>query len=241
MIGALKRRALLLFIATGAVDIAAPVAAQQAKNWSWLQGCQVTFVLRTGTTPVVQTAALTIDAAWLEGGMLPDVLRHACPSQPVEDTSVWLSSAVLDVLKIKDLGHRGHHPYWILHIGAPAMHSDWPGTQSAPADRVSGQPVETTIAMQKVGRSRLYDIEYLSPDVTMAGRARISCGDDAVNRICNRWGYPPFAGLMVDYYISQDQFPAPSDVSTDPNTESGAILQFDQRLREWLIDLERPR
>jgi hypothetical protein len=50
-----------------------------------------------------------------------------------------------------------------------------------------------------------------------------------------------FAGLTVDYNISQDQFPAPGEVSTDPSTEPGAILQFDQRLRGWLIDLERPR
>ena len=238
MIRALKRGALSLLMMAVTVAIVAP--AQSAPNWPWLQGCQVTFVLRTSTTPVVQTAVLTIDAAWLEYSMVPDALRHACPSQPVEATNVWLSSAILDLFKIKDLGQRRSHPDWSLDIFASAMHSDWPGTQSAPADRVHGQPVETTIAMQKTGRGRLYDIEYLSPDVTMAGQVRIWCGDDPVNRTCRRWGYPPFAGLMVNYRISQDQFPAPNEASTDPNTESGAVLQFDRRLREWLIDLERP-
>jgi len=240
-------------VAICAVAWSTIAAAQQtppvsSQNRYAIPGCHVMFVLRTATTPVLRTATLAIDVAWLEYGAMADFvvsnnheLSRVCPTQPVEINNVWLSSTVLDVLKIKDLGHRGHHPYWNLDITAGPAFKNEPQTFPPPANRAPGQPVETTITMQKSGRGRTYDIEYLSPDVTMAGRARISCADDAVNRTCGRWGYPPFAGLMVDYKISQDQFPAPNEVSTDPNTEPGALLQFDQRLREWLIDLERPR
>jgi hypothetical protein len=61
-----------------------------------------------------------------------------------------------------------------------------------------------------------------------------------VKRVCTGLG-ARFAGLLVDYRVSQDQFPAPDAISTDPSTEPGIMLQFDQRLREWLIDLEHPR
>jgi hypothetical protein len=62
--------------------------------------------------------------------------RKECPSQPVEVNSVWLTSAVLGVLQIKDLGHRGHHPDWLLDIRADSR------TGPAPENRVRGQPVE---------------------------------------------------------------------------------------------------
>lgn len=208
-----------------------------SENRSALPTCQVTFLLRT--------TALVVDTAWLHYGLMADFvasrdLLHSCPPQPVDIDNVWLSSAVLGVLKIKDLGHRDDHPDWLLEIRASPSDKDQPGTQPAPANRVRGQPVETTITMQKSGRGRTYDIEYLSPDATIAGRVRILCVDDRVNRMCHgprAW----FAGLMIDYNISQDEFPAPSEVSTDANTEPGAILQFDRNLRGWLIDLERPR
>jgi hypothetical protein len=203
-----------------------------------IPGCQVTFVLRTDTRPFVRTAALTIDVAWLEYAAMVDFLfshqlAHICPPQPVEVNHVWLSRAVLDVLKIKDLGHRGHHPYWTLNMRAA------PKTFPAPENRVREQPIEASIEMEKIGRSRNYIIRYRTSDETMAGTSKISCADDPVNRICN--GVSWFAGLLVDYRISQDQFPATHETSTDPSTESGAILQFDQRLRSWIIDLEKPR
>ena len=242
MLEVLKRRALLPLAIAAVPAYSSIVIAQQSppnptENRFKIPDCQLTFQLRT--------TALVVDTAWLEYGAMPDIVlslrqTHVCPTQPIEIDNLWLSSAVLGVLKIQDLGHRNHYPYWLLHVRASPPDKDQRRTQPAPANRVRDQTVETTITMQKIGRSRDYEIQYLSPDVTIAGSARISCVDDREGRMCDR-GYPPFAGLMVDYNISQDKFPAPSEVSTDPNTEPGAILEFDQRLREWLIDLERPR
>ncbi len=242
MIAALKHR-FLLPLAIAAVPAYSLIAiAQQpppvpTENRFKIPDCQLTFQLRT--------TALVVDTAWLEYGAMPDIVlslrqTHVCPTQPIETDNLWLSSAVLGVLKINDLGHRNHYPYWLLHVQAAVTDKDQPGTRPAPLNRLRDPTVEATITMQKSGRGRTYDIQYLSSDPTSAGRATILCVDDPTNRSCSRWGYPPFAGLMVNYNISQDQFPAPSEVSTDPLTEPGAILQFDQRLREWLIDLERP-
>jgi hypothetical protein len=159
----------------------------------------------------------------------------------VEIEDIYIARAVLDGLDIRNgLGRRD----WLVHIRASPVFENEPQTHPAPADRIPGQPVETSIEMHMnpiVKRARDYDICYRSSDATMAGLAKIDCDDDNVNRVCGRRGYPPFAELMVNYRLSQDQFPAPDQVSTDPSTESGAILQFDQRLREWLIGLERPR
>jgi hypothetical protein len=203
-----------------------------SRNTHAIPGCRVTFLLGI--------ASLTVEAELLDYSMVsPSHGRKECPSQPVEVDSVYLTSAVLGVLKIKDLGHRGYHPDWLLHIRPSPVFQNEPQTFPAPASRVRGQPVEASIEMQKFGRGRSYVIHYRTSDETMAGTSKISCDDDPENRICS--GALRFAGLMLNYSISQDQFPATHEVSTDPSTESGAILQFDQRLREWLIDLERPR
>jgi len=245
MLEVLKRRALLPLAIAAVPAYSSIVIAQQSppnptENRFKIPDCQLTFQLRT--------TALVVDTAWLEYGAMPDIVlslrqTHVCPTQPIEIDNLWLSSAVLGVLKINDLGHRNHYPYWLLHVRASPTDKDQPGTRPAPANRVPRQPIDASIEMHTnpiVKRAREYDIHYYSSDPTVAGEAKINCGDDDVNRVCHGPG-AWFAGLMVNYDISQDQFPAPNEVSTDPQTEPGAILQFDQRLREWLVDLERPR
>jgi hypothetical protein len=227
--------AVILSIATAPAQQTPPAPSQ---NRFGVPGCHVTFLL--GNT------ALTVDVAWLQLAFMEDFaassdLRHVCPSQPVQIDTVSLSRTVLDVLNIGGtLGRRGF-PVWLLDIRASHISNSELQTFPAPADHIQGPPVETLIEMHKVnGRGREYDIRYRSPDERMAGIIRILCVDDNVNRVCVEPN-GRFAGLTVYYSVSQDQFPAPDEVSTDPSTESGAILQFDQRLRAWLIDLEHPR
>jgi hypothetical protein len=201
---------------------------------------------------LLRTTALTVNAEWLDYGMIsPEFGSHVCPSQPVEIHNVYFARTVLDVLDIRNgLGRRE----FLLDVEASPIFKNEPPTFPAPADRVPGQPVDASIEMhmtwarspETIARypslkdGRDYDIHYRSSDATIAGSARIGCGDDGIKREC-RGPMSRFAGLIVNYHVSQDQFPAPDEVSTDLSTESGAILQFDQRLREWLIGLERPR
>jgi hypothetical protein len=88
---------------------------------------------------------------------------------------------------------------------------------------------------------RWYDIRYRSVDETLSGQVRIYCGGRPRARYCSPGPFPKFAGLVIQYHLSQWRLPAPDAVSTDPTTEPGAILQFDQRFREWLVSVERPR
>ncbi len=190
-------------------------------------------------TFLLGTTALAIDADWLDYSMTPQQFgKQECPSQPVERESVYFHRSVLDLLNIG--GHLWSSIQTGFYPGLTSFNSELQ-TFPAPADHIQGPPVETLIEMHKVnGRGREYDIRYRSPDERMAGIIRILCVDDNVNRVCVEPN-GRFAGLTVYYSVSQDQFPAPDEVSTDPSTESGAILQFDQRLRGWLIDLEHPR
>jgi hypothetical protein len=185
---------------------------------------------------------LAVNAEWVDYSRSSlEYGRRVCPSQPVEVQQVYFDRSILDLLNLQSsLGRR----HWLLSVqGFPA-----------PTDRVPGQPVEASIEMHmtwarspdtiarhpSLKDARSYDIHYRSSDPTLTGSAQIGCSDDGVKREC-RSTISRFAGLMVDYHISQDQFPAPDEVSTDPSTEPRAILKFDQRLREWLINLERPR
>ena len=99
---------------------------------------------------------------------------------------------------------------------------------------------------------RWYDINYQSPDEALSGEVSIICvatrdfgkGTGEINtrkRHCGTARLRRFHGVVVQYSLSQWRLPAPESVSTDPATESGAILQFDKRIREWLVGLERPR
>jgi len=61
-------------------------------------------------------------------------------------------------------------------------------------------------------------------------------------RTCDR-NAPDYGGLRVNYSISQTQLPLVDEAdatSVDPITEPGAVLQFEMRLRAWILDLARP-
>ena len=216
MIEALKRRILSpLIVAAVTSACCASTAAQQApyipsQNPSALPGCRMTFLLRT--------TALTVNSEWVDYSKSSlKYGREVCPPRPVEVQQVYFDRTVLDFFNIQSsLGRR----HWLLSVAA------FP----APADRVPGQPVDASIEMhmtwarspETIARypslkdARSYDIHYRSYDRTLTGSSQIGCGDDGVKREC-RSAISRFAGLMVDYHISQDQFPVPDEVSTDPS------------------------
>jgi hypothetical protein len=196
-------------------------------------------------TFLLWATALLVEPEWLEySRMTVSYGRKECPTHPVAVNNVYFSRSILDVLGIASgLGRRD----FLLHVQGLPVSQNEPQTFPAPANRVPGQPVEASIEMSKIpemnakfsNQGRRYSIHYSTSDQTMAGDAEIICGSDGVRRVCTG-PRRRFAGLLVNYSVSQDQFPASEEASTDPSTEAGTILQFDQRLRQWLIGLERP-
>ncbi len=197
------------------------------------------------------TTRLHIDKTWLDGSMPIWPLNEGiCPKQPIQVKSVYFGPDVRYVLGIGSGLGRG----WFRLYLEPAL-VDLP--IPAPYDPVWHQPVDATIEMSGDTRidpqhrsNRYYKITYRSSSAMLAGEVRVGCGGEGGQRSCSVAPYPHFAALVIRYEFDQPKLPVPNitaispetePASTDPSTEPGAVLQFDQRLREWLIDLERPR
>ncbi|MBV9859457.1 MAG: hypothetical protein JO038_05055 [Alphaproteobacteria bacterium] len=203
-------------------------------------------------TFLLRTTALQVQSEWLDYSSMvsPGYGWKECPSQPVEVRNVWFAPSVLDVLGI--WSGLGRHLFLLDVEGSPAL-DDGPQAGPAPLGRGPAQAVETSIEISRYGpndpillrypnlsKVRRYNISYHSSSDTLTGRTTITCNGTGRNRQC-AGPSARFAGLILNYKLSQDQFPIPDMVSTDPTTEPGAVLQFDQHLREWLAGLERPR
>jgi hypothetical protein len=201
-------------------------------------GCHVVLML--------PSTELAVQTKWL-GPITLERLRTlyhgACPSDPVKIDGVEFGRPVLDVLKIQTgLGRDSLR----LYVYGASASDDRMGLPPRPIQTDQNSPIEASIEMRKYEdqRSRYarhYDIRYRSPDEALSGQVSIDCAGYAGSRNCGPGPFPKFAGLVIRYRLSQWHLPVPEVVSTDPTTEPGAILQFDQRFREWLISLERPR
>jgi len=133
MLEVLKRRALLPLAIAAVPAYSSIVIAQQSppnptENRFKIPDCQLTFQLRT--------TALVVDTAWLEYGAMPEIVlplreTHVCPTQPIEIDNLWLSSAVLGVLKINDLGR----------VPGDGVGGRWPARRSDRHESGAGGPI----------------------------------------------------------------------------------------------------
>jgi hypothetical protein len=161
---------------------------------------------------------------------------------------VYLGRKFLDAFQITSgLGKR----YWLLHIDGVDEDSRLSSPAAWSADLASLSHLESTIEMKRWGEeflaqhpnlkdARHYLIHYYSPSHVLAGDVSIDCAGPSGRRYCAPGPFPHFAGIAIRYDLSQFELPVPDVVSSDPTTEPGAVLQFDQRLREWLVRLENP-
>jgi hypothetical protein len=156
-----------------------------------------------------------------------------------------LGRGLLDVLDIaSDLGRQD-----ILLLLEPVPSNETTNRSAAVAgDLEWSQPVEATIDMRlssqtdpRLRTARNYTIHYRSPSPVLSGDVSVGCAGRTGQRYCSVARYPRFAGLVIRYKLSQFKLPIPDSASTDPATEPGAVLQFDQRLREWLVKVEHAR
>ena len=241
MIAALKRRALSRSI-TATLSAVAALSSQPANAQSRPGECR--FVLELPTT------RLYVDKAWLDASQpIVPLNEGSCPRKPIQVKSFYFGREVLNVLGI---GGGIGRQWFRLYLEAA---SDVP-LVPAPSDPVWRQPVDASIQMQlidpndaKSRASRFYAILYSSTSKPLSGEARVNCGgEEPTQRHCTVAPYPEFAGLTIRYEFSQSKLPVPNITaispetepgSADPNTEPGAILQFDRRLREWLVRIEQ--
>jgi hypothetical protein len=240
-----------------ALLIAIPIAsvrAQPTEQRDYLIGC--------APGPIVVTLkglpTLYMDWTLLYPAGLQDrdgrILHgRSCPKEPTfKDEELWFSGPnVAKTLNIQGM--------WIysLHIRGGLDLSQFGGPTRPPpplAPAREGQPpaLQASIKMTKpLGDLRYYDLIYPEPEgyapvtvhiycggLVRAGRdCRISCASHPDQpRVID----PFIGGLPVTYILDHMKFPLPDEVSTDPDTEPGAVLQFDTRMRAWLLSLEQP-
>jgi hypothetical protein len=90
-----------------------------------------------------------------------------------------------------------------------------------------------------VRRYRLHQIPDARADTTID----ITCGGPSgLLRNCSLFTTYFFHGFGVYYKLLQRDFPIPEGsqtVSTNPATEPGSLLQFDNALRSWLSGMEQ--
>lgn len=231
------------FATSTAVGCAIPAHGQTASlSDAWAAylrpGCHVVLVL-----PTVRLAVQTKWLGFTTIGHLANLYRGVCPSEPVKVQFVEFGRPVLDVLKIQS--GLGRDFFRLFVDAAPALNHHSTTTPPPPPATESGQiaPIDAAIKMDSESErsfgDRLYEIRYVSSHETVSGEVHIGCGGIARMRVCEPAPYPTFSGLLVKYTLSQRRLPIPEIASTDPSTEPGAILQYDRRLREWLISLER--
>jgi hypothetical protein len=245
----IRRLAILNLCASLAVACVTPALGQTSSlSDAWAgylrPGCHVVLAL--------PTTQLEVQTKWLGPitiGRLADVYRGACPTESVKVSSVEFGPPVLDVLRIQTgLGR----DFFRLYADAtrapdgPTASASQTVTHSFEAPAIAAS-IEMRRA-QELGLKdrglddRWYDLRYYrTSDEAPTGQARIVCSGRERARFCNLAGWPRLNGVLVHYNLSQWRLPVPEIVSTDPSTESGAIQQFDQRLREWLVTLERTR
>jgi len=188
------------------------------------------------------TTRLFIDAAWLDLSHAPTLLHDSiCPPKPLRVTDVYLGRAVLQELGI---GHDLGKQWFALYLSSLVRDdTSLPGVDD-PAWR---QPIDASIEMRtgdpndpRWQDARYYTIHYRSSSPVISGEVGVDCGGEQPRqRYCGVGPYPRFARLIIRYEYSQSALPLPNAISTDPTTEPGAILQFDQRLREWLVRIQQ--
>jgi hypothetical protein len=188
------------------------------------------------------TTRLFIDATWLDISSAPALLQdNICPPKPLTVTGVYLGRTMLQELGI---GHDLGKQWFALYLSSPVGDdTSLPGVN----DPVWRQPVDASIEMRtgdpndpRWQDARYYTIHYRSSSPVISGEVGVTCGGaQPGDRHCGVAPYPHFARLIIRYEYSQSELPTPNAVSSDPATEPGAILQFDQRLREWLVRIQQ--
>lgn len=179
------------------------------------------------------SATLYVDPRWLGPGSLSDLYHEhggGCPNHPVDIQRIDFGPKVFELLGIRTgLGRK----LWRLGIYRDLRQGDAPPNKR---ETKSSNASITTLPVQAGPTGRAYEISYPAFDDEKPRTVIISCGGDPkafVFRTCSS----PL------YVLSQTELPVPDPAepgSADPETEPGALLQFDSRFRAWLTELQRP-
>ena len=166
-----------------------------------------------------------------------------CPTTSTKIHKLYLSH-VADALGIQSGIGVDSERVWVeelLHKNPPLVAD---GAQSPAAPWIEDLDVSHPIpgsSELRFADVRRYRLHYQAEDGAEALPPEMDCGGAPIARLCRRMGYG-YGGLGVAYSVSQPRLPLPHDgdnTSIDPATEPGALLQFELRLRAWILGMER--
>ena len=194
---------------------------------------------------VLPETRLYVDLHWLGSTTIIDlfdwVSGATCPTWPVEMTSIELGIGAVDLMDIRSgLGRK------LLRLnvgGAPSGNVSSSGASKKA--NATGRPDKVWMEMKvypdrTLSQTREYILHYSDPAGVPVGDVVVNCNGDVGKRQCGTYGADSYADLYIAYYVSQTELPIPNEMSTDPTTEPGAILQFETKLRELLSKMEQP-
>jgi hypothetical protein len=210
-------------------------------------GHRIEFVLPAGT--------LYIDPHWLGSVTIINLKEKggpACPTGPIKRSGIELGYGVLRALDV-------HHG-----IGTRLMRFDVGSgpndPQSLTATRSPSEPkrsapwIEDDTVLKNVPDSRGYLLYYPDVEGVPNRPVRIGCGGGGIipgtqqrmPRTCRKDSLAgkntPFAGFHYSYILSQTEVPIPDlapEYSTDPESEPGALFEFDSHFRAWLLSVAK--
>jgi hypothetical protein len=177
------------------------------------------------------------------GAALPGFIEvpepiSGCPTLPLKVTELFFTHP--PGLEIPN----GLH-LWDIRIGYHVSREDerrinlCPGDPSPPAQQIEERT--PPYIRDHFPDARWYCFHDKDAMSTTDYSRNASCGGSAgPQRECD--AYQSIDGLDVHYILYQTAFPVPdhdNTTSTDPGTESGALLLFHRRLRDWAHRLAR--
>lgn len=242
-------------------------AYEHVYSWEkFLSDCPPGYRLQFELQP---DATLYVEKEWLGPSTileLWDRFERTCPTEPISLKSIDFGIKQLNITsglgrKLLRFNVAGQRP------GAHNSSLDWmkgqPEDNGKPHEPGKPWIEDPTLRpplrkFPNIPTSRDYLIHYPAEDVSGSDTSivNISCGGGegrreedrtelpwSVLRTCDSHECCNFsAGVGYGYIVSQSELPIPDRddmTSRDPATESGALLQFDMRVRQWLKDIQR--
>jgi hypothetical protein len=207
---------------------------------------------------VLSGTRINIDARWLGNKTL--ILLYYwvsgpnCPTWPVTVESIEFEDGALNAMHFTDEIDRKTFRLRLSGIAFPGVNSP-PVTSASPGDdflKSNGPSIESLAVELRQGRSvlpgvpniqfRAYRLHYQSGIDGGDTAIDVGCGGHVQHRICETYHDYFYGGVYVAYKLSPDQAraldAAKHDVP-DPNSEPAVLLEFDKRLRSWIVSLKQ--
>lgn len=177
------------------------------------------------------SATLHLKFRWLASTTIIDLFEASgpmCPTTPMRMERVYLAGSVLKEIGIGEVWARKGIRLYVGDLS--------PFGSEAGLERLREASIEMEFS-PAYPQARRYTLHY--PKAIGSTEVRVFCNGDFGNRECSTFRPDPYAGVYLWYSLSQTVLPIPNEVSTDPATEPGAVLQLHTSLRSFIGNAEQ--